>query len=368
MRHPLYIAVVGSTFLLSACSADQNLDQSSKVGAIQQELEKTKQVNQVLGEQNVTLERQIAALKQSPPVAQKTSSDQADLPPQAKAGECYARVFEPPAYQNKLEQLIKAEASERVEIIPAQYGWDEQQVLVKQESERVEVIPATYKTVEETLVISEATERAETIPAVYEIVSDEVMVKPAYTTWKKGRGPIEKVDAATGEIMCLIEVPAEYKSVSKSILKTPAQTRTVAIPAEYKTVTKRVVDTPATTRLIKVPAEYTTVRVRKEIAPASEQRTPIPAQYQTVTKTEKISEGRLIWKPILCETNVTPGVVSNLQTALKVKGYDPGRLDGVIGAETMAAVTKYQQAQGLPSGQLTMETLKTLDINLTTGN
>jgi hypothetical protein len=49
--------------------------------------------------------------------------------------------------------------------------------------------------------------------------------------WKKGRGPIEKIDAATGEIMCLVEVPATYK-----VMDTPPTTREVTVPAEYKTV------------------------------------------------------------------------------------------------------------------------------------
>ena len=41
---------------------------------------------------------------------------------------------------------------------------------------------------------------------------------------------------ATGEIMCLVEEPAVYKTVRKKVIKTPATTRTVEIPAEYKTV------------------------------------------------------------------------------------------------------------------------------------
>ena len=45
--------------------------------------------------------------------------------------------------------------------------------------------------------------------------------------------------------MCLVEVPATYKTVTKTVLKTPATTRKVETPAEYTTVRKQVMKTPA---------------------------------------------------------------------------------------------------------------------------
>jgi hypothetical protein len=43
------------------------------------------------------------------------------LPPNAKPGECYARVYVPPAYKSTEERMLKREASEKVEVIPAKY-------------------------------------------------------------------------------------------------------------------------------------------------------------------------------------------------------------------------------------------------------
>lgn len=74
--------------------------------------------------------------------------------------------------------------------------------------------------------------------------------------WKKGRGPVEKVDHSTGEIMCLVEVPASYKTVKKTVMVNPPGTRTIDIPAEYKTVKKRVMVEPPQERTISIPAEY----------------------------------------------------------------------------------------------------------------
>ncbi len=179
------------------------------------------------------------------------------LPANAQAGKCYARAFEDPTYRTETEEVLKRQASERIELIPAQTEMVQQQVLVRAAYEREDVLPAQFDT-----------------------VTEEILVKPASTRWKKGRGLVEKVSNFTGEIMCLEEVPVEYK-----------------------TITKQIVTAPATKKLVQVPAEYKTVMVNKLITPATEKRIAIPAEYQTVTKTVKASEGKMVWQEVLCETN-----------------------------------------------------------------
>lgn len=286
------------------------------------------------------------------------------LPPGAKPGECYTRVYVPPTYETTTEQVMKRAASEKVEIIPAKFETVEERVLIKEESEKIEVIPATFKEVEERVMVKPETEELTVIPAEYEDVKEQVLVQPAYVTWKKGRGPIEKVDETTGEIMCLVEVPAEYKTVIKRVVKKPAQIATVKKPAEYRTVKKVVVDQPASTRAVKVPAEYATIKVQKLVEPARETRVAIPEEYETVTKTVKKTEGHLAWRQILCETNVTPEVVKKIQDALKEAGVYKGPSDGNLGPQTITGITNFQKAKGLPSGQLTMETLRALNVQL----
>ncbi|NNG15348.1 MAG: peptidoglycan-binding protein [Gemmatimonadales bacterium] len=241
------------------------------------------------------------------------------LPPNAKPGECYARMW-----------------------VPAQSRTATERVLARAESEQVRIIPARYETVTERVLVKEASSRLVVVPAQYGTETERVLVKAAYTTWKKGTGPIQKVDQATGEIMCLVEVPAEYKTVTRRVVKTPATTREVTIPAEYQTVT-----------------------VRKQAEPAREVRTTIPAEYQTITKTELVSEGHLEWREILCETNMTRGRIRDIQLALQRAGHNPGSVDGVIGTGTMRAVNAYQRAKGLPVDRyLNVETVKSLGVAL----
>jgi len=242
----------------------------------------------------------------------------AELPPGAKAGECYARVLIPPKYQTNTVRVLSRQASEKIETIPAKYEVVEEKVVVKQASKRIEEVPAEYNWVEE-----------------------KVLVEPARTEWKKGRGLIEKVDNTTGEIMCLVEIPASYQTVRRQVLVKPAGTREVEIPAEYQTI-----------------------KVTKMVSPPQVKRTPIAEEYETVTRTEKVSEGYMEWKRVLCETNITSDVVAKIQDALMKAGHNPGAINGVMGSATQAAIMSYQKQKGLAQGELTYETIESLGVKI----
>ena len=58
---------------------------------------------------------------------------------------------------------------------------------------------------------------------------------------------------------------------------------------------------------------------------------------------------------------LTPAQIQQAQARLKALGLDPGPVDGVLGAQTEAALRAYQQQRGLPvSGQLDAATLQAL--------
>lgn len=367
-------AILSVVFLLSACATTKTT-QTNQTGDYEQQITKLEQEQQALDAQKAALEQQkrdlaeragmvdeqADALKKQQMAAQNmpaTGIDGALLPPAAKAGECYARVFVPPVYKTETETVLKKGASERIEVIPATYKMEEKQMLVKEassrmrvipavydtvtetvmvkdrelmwrtsldknaplaaqtlldtaakygidldaatpgmcfhehylpatyetvydnemvseESYRIEVIPASYETVEERILVSEATTRLVTIPATYKWEEEKILVREAYVDWKKGRGLIEKIDNTTGEIMCRVEIPAEYKIVKKKIVDQPARTVEEVIPAVYKTV-----------------------KVQKMVAPASEQKIAIPAQFKQVAHQKVDEQGRLVWHEI----------------------------------------------------------------------
>lgn len=55
-------------------------------------------------------------------------------------------------------------------------------------------------------------------------------------------------------------------------------------------------------------------------------------------------------------------MIRNVQENLKAKGYDAGRADGVWGPQTQGALEQFQQAQGMPAGELDEQTLAILEI------
>jgi len=278
--------------------------------------------------------------------------------PQA-VGQCFTRVWQEPQYKTTSERKLMSEAGERIEVIPAKYQTGSKRIVVEESSTKLVTVPATYKTVTERVMVRPATSRIQTVAAVYETQSERVIDKAAHTIWKKGAGPIQR------EIMCLVEVPATYKTITKRVIKTPASTRTVESPAEYKTVTRRVVDREAYTKEVTIPAKYSTVKVTELVTPAQERRIAIPAKYQTVQKRELVVDGEMAWREILCDTNTTPGKVREIQGALKAAGYNPGSVDGQLGPSTVSAVSAYQKSKGLSGGGvLTAKTVKALGISL----
>lgn len=447
--------------------------------------------------------------------AQQTSSDATQTLPPAKAGECWVKAMIPAEYKTETVEVVKKQASEKIEIIPAKYEEVEEtvlvkdasfklvpkaaeyadavekievrpaaavwvdgkgdkaaaaddgvvqlagsmganvtgatpgqcfaeytvsaktktekvRVLVKEETETIEVVPPKWEWAEERVLVKEASRKVVDIPAVYETVSEKVLVSPATTVWKQGRGPVERIDNTTGEIMCLVEIPAEYKTVEKRVVKTPAGTKVEEIPAEYATekvrklvapasekrtkvpaqytevdrttqvsgartvwaadgagpsdaegakttgrmiclkqnpaefkeVKKRVIKSPPSVQKVEVPAEYKKVKVRKLVSPAQEKRIAVPEEKQKVSKRVKLSDDKLEWRQVLCETNMSRDLITRIQRALLQAGHNPGPIDGNVGQATLRAAEKYQVEKGLPRGGLTMATLKALGVSI----
>ena len=295
------------------------------------------------------------------------------LPPNAKPGECYARVLLPAQYTTETQQVVKREAATRVEIIPAQYETITEQVLVREASTKLEVIPAVYEDASEQVLVKPAATKLVEVPATYRTVSEQVLESPAQTIWKKGgiasqSGRVLQTAASgdTGEVLCLVEIPAKYKTVTRSVLDQPASTREVQIPAEYTTVKKRVLKTPPTTREIQIPAEYKTVTVTKLVRPAESRTIDIPAEHQTVSTQKLVSEPSLEWRQVMCDENLTHSNVVAMQRTLADKGLYTGPIDGVIGAGTLGAVNSYAKSRGLPTGNnyITVDVAKSLNVSL----
>ncbi len=299
--------------------------------------------------------------------AQSVSSTPSNIfqnaPTNARPGECYGKVRTPAQYRTVEDKVLVSEGGKQIaRINPAKYQAKTQTVTVKEATEELVTIPATYRTVTETITVTPATTRMIATPASYKTVTERVQVSPARTVWKQGEGPNQRIDAATGDVMCLVEVPAEYKNITKRVLVTPEATLQETVPAVTKQITKRVIDQPARVERRAIPAVTEQITTQVLVQPEQPVYEDIAPQYKTTSRKELVKSEQIAWTQILCNTNVNRSTVMKLQQELKNAGYNPGRLDGVLGDETYEAVFRFQRSKNLPAGQITMETLRALGL------
>jgi len=179
-------------------------------------------------------------------------------------------------------------------------------MLSKEASKRYEVIPAQYKAEIETVMVKESVKRLVVTPPVYQTITERVKIRNAYTKYEKGKVDPTCLSANPDDcrILCLVEVPAEYKTITKQVIKTPAGVKEIVTPAQSSAVTRQVVSTPASVREIDIPAQYVTIT--KEMFDGYNdnpngtlsganafQSGAATAQYETVSKQVVVSEAEV---------------------------------------------------------------------------
>lgn len=327
---------------------------------------------------------------------------------EAAPGSCFYEHYKPATVNSKDESILVAEATETLAVTPAKYVESKKTVMTR---------PASSSVV--------------AVPAVFETASESVLIEPAKAVWKKGTGPVQRIDHSTGEIMCRVEIPAVYKEYAKEVVKSPARSSIVEVPATFETIATQTLESDASeTRtpieavyqsvttyqtlddsafswvagapgdadtlgehtgnvicLKEVPAEYATLEqtlvkepgriessevaaVFKDVpiktleSDAVLTKTPVPEVVNDFVKTTKVSDARLDWSPVLCETNMSADTVNQVQEALIAKGYTVETITGVVDQNTYNAIEQFQEAENLSRGGLTFETLDALGVEI----
>lgn len=241
----------------------------------------------------------------SPELATAPLAGEAELPmlPPARPGECFALVRVPAQYRERLQVSQRAPASESLIASPRRYAVGSETYVQREAYEQTELEPAGSR-------------------GGYELLSEQVLEQPARLVWRRGSGPVQRIDQATGDIYCLVEEPAVYRTVSRPVQKSPSGLRRVVVPEQ----------------LGSRPAA-------RLIDPGSVERVSVPAQLESRWERELVTPERYEWRSVLCPTNMTPEVIARVQQSLRAEGYDPGPVDGVLGARTQRALAQYQRDQ-----------------------
>ncbi len=265
------------------------------------------------------------------------------------------------------ETFVTKEASQRLEIVPAVYETKTVTIEVQPASYKLEIIPAQYETKEDVYVTKEGSyslsvipgtfgketisyhkkdygSSLKVIPASFSNDSEVVETKAASAQWQMSeRAPdCESSDPNDCRYWCFKEIPAQFQTVSKTVLTsdatvvrtpnctdnsdgkncgdatytrvtvatppttkqndipqqttvvkrtvmvTPPTTRQIAIPAKTKTFKKVVMVTPPTTRVIEIPQKTTTIK-KTIINPESTRVVAIPEVTKTIKKTVMVT-------------------------------------------------------------------------------
>ncbi len=231
-------------------------------------------------------------------------------PTNIRPGECYGKVVMPAKYKTVQEKVLQSEGESSVSIIPAKYETVTQKLMVT--PEKVEMVPVAAK---------------------YTTKTVTVVDRPKHTILKK--------DTSMGsDVMCKVEVPATYKTVKQRVMVSGPTVKKVTHAAKYKTV-----------------------EVQKLVAEAKVQQQKTNPKYTYVARQVVTNPSQIVWKKVLCQTNMTASLVKDIQTSLRTAGYNPGTNDGVLGESTATALKSFQRSKGLPQGAVTFETLSELGLN-----
>jgi hypothetical protein len=331
------------------------------------------------------------------------------LPP-AKAGQCFAKIKINATYKTQSRRILVSKAtSKRVLVRAPQYRFINKRIQVRKAYYKTRTVPAQYRTTNKRVMVKPAYNtwrkghgaitRIDNmtgeimcrvkVPAVYKNVSQRVLVRP-----------VQKIRTL---------VPAVYRTI-KHKFTTPALYKTLRNPARYRTQNYRVktggaryawravlckTNAPKNYRkavIKRKPVVRTTTKQYRKSSGISYQDYMKVMNAGTgkaklnLNKAKKVSKRSVLKKKtrvaapkMTAPKAIAPkastkkattktksaakqSIVYGIQKALKVKGFDPGTMDGKMGPGTAAALKAFQSSRGLPVGQLSKDTFRALGL------
>lgn len=291
-------------------------------------------------------------------------------PPAAKPGECYGRVLAPAVYGTESRKVLVKPGSVETRNVAGGVRKVKKKVLVRAARTEKVRTAAVYKDVTRVVYTQGPTQKVRQ-PAVYDYVDEKVLLEPAHAEWRRVDARLaasqgggyrgQTMVEPTGEVLCRVWVPARYGYVKTKILVSPARVDHVQGPARPRKVVERKLVRAGGWSVKKIPAvyrtEWTTVAT-----PARTVQVKTKAVYRTETATTLVKAGGLAWERVFCGGQLDPDFMAKVQRALAARGFDPGPADGQPRPETYAALRKFQAANNLGQGQLTIASARALGV------
>lgn len=262
-----------------------------------------------------------------------------------------------------VQTITVKESRTSIKVTPAEMRQGYKTVVTREGTVSYRVTPPTYKQIEEQVLIRPEVTNFVNVPAVYEKREKEVIVEDAYTAFERcGAAGVNFGTNNVAVAFCAKEVPAKSETVIVEELIQPEQTKVEIIPAEYKVIKKWVVDKPAQVTEVTLNEQSDGLPIEELVSQAKTDQVDVPSITRIMPRKSFTGEPKVVLRQAVCDSEITPELVTEVQTRLEREGYTVGGVDGLLGKRTVDALSTYQVDQGLASGALTIESLTSLGV------
>lgn len=203
-----------------------------------------------------------------------------------------------------------------------------------------------------------------TVPPKYKKVKVETCEEPA--SFDKSNQQVStsetvKVDRWESGSYTRSWIPPRYKYYNKRVIKEEPSIDSTCYPALYDTIELELTVDKVNGLITQTPGADESCDLTKCVEPdvKTDPKGPITNRDFVVVYNTKPGD----WVEVLCPADVTSYTIREIQRALSAKGYNPGPIDNVLGAQTKSALQQFQKDYGLPVGQLDLQTLAALGIS-----
>ncbi len=225
--------------------------------------------------------------------------------PNAQIGECYQLVRIDAEYETVMQTVVVADGYEIFDVTDPRLTTRNMTYVSREAGMRYRVTEPVYETRTETVQVRPSYVRYEVQPARTETVSERILVREAHLKWVRGyQDGARQVrhDPETGEIWCLVEEPAVYETIHRTVVVDPAQVREVPVDPEYTTISREVLVRPATVEEIPIPAEQSSYTMQVLVEEGSVSRSMSQQRTEQVARYELVHGERFEWRLVECES------------------------------------------------------------------
>ncbi|MCR9129486.1 MAG: hypothetical protein NXI12_08190 [Alphaproteobacteria bacterium] len=283
--------------------------------------------------------------------------------PDAQIGQCYQFVRLDAEYETVMQTIVVADEYEIFDVTDPRLERRQRSYVSREAGMRYRVTEPVYETVTEQVQVRPGYVRYEVTPAQTRTVAERVLVREARMVWRRGYvdGARQvRHDPETGEIWCLVEEPAQYETVHRTLVTQNAQLREVPVEPQYETISRDVLVRPATVEEVPIPAQHASYDIQVLTEEGGVHRRTSQRRTQQVARHELVSGERFEWRLVDCADIDIPDHPGARPPAPSVHGAAPQsgmRIRHVPQGDDPHGDADYDERDSTPVASLNTRTL-----------